>query len=122
MMYDRALKPYPERSWYRFLPTRKENNFANSEGSQSGGVPFFPIRKSQFLPILRGPILPTRNDPKPEGSVFADEEESFFCQSGAVSFLPIRKGYNFANPEGPFRRGPVFANREGSHNCQLGGS
>ena len=55
--------------------------FANTEGSQSGGVPILPIR--------RGP-----NFANPEGSSFANPEESnfaipegsYYCQSGGILF------------------------------------
>ena len=53
--------------------------FTNPEGSQSGGVLFFPIRR---------------------GLIFPNPEGSFFCQSGGVPILLIRKVLVFANPEG----------------------
>ena len=100
----------------------REANFTNPEGSQTGGVLFFPIRRglifadperSQFCQSGRVLFLPIRRGPNfanPEGSFFANPEESCLCQSGGVTILPIRKGLVFANPEGP-----VFTNPEGSY-------
>ena len=49
------------------------------------------------------------------GTVFANPEGYYFCQSGGVLFLPIRRGLVFANPGGT-----IFTNPERSCFCQSG--